>query len=201
MASLVLPLPKHAPPAVELEAPAPAPQAKAVPPQGKRKGWVPRSIADFGGGGAFPEVHVAQYPLDMGRKGNQGTSQVLALTSDGTGKARHDMVATVGQRDGKHIVSARDSLKAKHLTEEELAKPEGNQAAENSERTRLALAEQMADKVAPPSPQPRSPSFSPSPSPIPNTGRQAPPTSGWHRRRRSMRCARLCLRCKRMCLH
>jgi len=148
MASLVLPLPKHAPPAVELEAPAPAPQAKAVPPQGKRKGWVPRSIADFGGGGAFPEVHVAQYPLDMGRKGNQGTSQVLALTSDGTGKARHDMVATVGQRDGKHIVSARDSLKAKHLSEEELAKPEGNQAAENSERTRLALAEQMADKVA-----------------------------------------------------
>jgi len=148
MASLVLPLPKHSAPAAEPEAPAPAPQAKAVPPQGKRKGWVPRTIADFGGGGAFPEIHVAQYPLDMGRKGNRGTSQVLALTSDGTGKARHDMVATVGQRDGKHIVSARDSMKAKYLTDEELAKPTGNEAAENSERTRLALAEQMADKVA-----------------------------------------------------
>ena len=147
MASLVLPLPKHSAPAAEPEAPAPAPQAKAVPPQGKRKGWVPRTIADFGGGGAFPEIHVAQYPLDMGRKGNRGTSQVLALTSDGTGKARHDMVATVGQRDGKHIVSARDSMKAKYLTDEELAKPTGNEAAENSERTRLALAEQMADKV------------------------------------------------------
>jgi len=149
MASLVLPRPKHAPePSGEPEAPAPTPQAiKAVPPQGKRKGWVPRSIADFGGGGAFPEIHVAQYPLDMGRKQNQ-SSQVLALTSDGTGKVRHDMLATVGQREGKHIVSARDSLKAKHLSEEELAKPEPDKAAENTERTRLALMSQMADKVA-----------------------------------------------------
>ena len=174
MASLVLPLPKHSAPAAEPEAPAPAPQAKAVPPQGKRKGWVPRTIADFGGGGAFPEIHVAQYPLDMGRKGNRGTSQVLALTSDGTGKARHDMVATVGQRDGKHIVSARDSMKAKYLTDEELAKPTGNEAAENSERTRLALAEQMADKVAPaphphphPHPHPK-PKPKPHPKPKPN---------------------------------
>ena len=173
MTSLVLPLPKHAPPAVELEAPAPAPQAKAVPPQGKRKGWVPRSIADFGGGGAFPEVHVAQYPLDMGRKAGGSGSQVLALTSDGTGKARHDMVATVGQRDGKHIVSARDSLKAKHLSEEELAKPDGNQAAENSARTMLALSEQMAAKVGPPSPPTparTSPQPAPGPEPEPEPG-------------------------------
>ena len=29
---------------------------------------VPAPEQDFGGGGAYPEIMVAQYPLDMGRK-------------------------------------------------------------------------------------------------------------------------------------
>lgn len=33
-----------------------------------RQGFIPRVREDFGDGGAFPEIHVAQYPLDMGRK-------------------------------------------------------------------------------------------------------------------------------------
>ena len=35
----------------------------AAPPYGQRKAWIPRNEADFGDGGAFPEIHVAQYPL------------------------------------------------------------------------------------------------------------------------------------------
>lgn len=35
----------------------------AAPPYGQRKGWIPRTEADFGDGGAFPEIAVAQYPL------------------------------------------------------------------------------------------------------------------------------------------
>lgn len=35
----------------------------AAPPYGQRKGWVPRTEPDFGDGGAFPEIIVAQYPL------------------------------------------------------------------------------------------------------------------------------------------
>jgi len=35
----------------------------AAPPYGQRKDWIPRTDADFGDGGAFPEIHVAQYPL------------------------------------------------------------------------------------------------------------------------------------------
>ena len=35
----------------------------AAPPYGQRKDWIPRTEADFGDGGAFPEIHVAQYPL------------------------------------------------------------------------------------------------------------------------------------------
>ena len=33
------------------------------PPYGARSGFVPRTINDFGDGGAFPEIHVAQFPL------------------------------------------------------------------------------------------------------------------------------------------
>lgn len=35
----------------------------AAPPYGQRKGWIPRSEADYGDGGAFPEITVVQYPL------------------------------------------------------------------------------------------------------------------------------------------
>lgn len=35
----------------------------AAPPYGQRKGWIPRTEADFGDGGAFPEITVVQYPL------------------------------------------------------------------------------------------------------------------------------------------
>ncbi|EOD18714.1 hypothetical protein EMIHUDRAFT_255795 [Emiliania huxleyi CCMP1516] len=47
-----------------------APQRAArAPAQGKRKGWVPRSQADFCDGGAYPEIHVAQFPLENGAQG------------------------------------------------------------------------------------------------------------------------------------
>merc|ERR1719247_3989243 len=97
------------------------PKRANAPPQGKRKGWIPRSQADFGGGGAFPEIHVAQYPLDMGRKGKK-SGQTLALTTDASGKARHDVLATVGQRDGKKVWSGTDAITAKNLTDDDLAK-------------------------------------------------------------------------------
>jgi len=41
---------------------------KEPPAYGQRKGWVPRGLEDYGDGGAFPEIHVVQYPLNMGKK-------------------------------------------------------------------------------------------------------------------------------------
>lgn len=39
-----------------------------VRPYGSRRGWKPTRQEEFGDGGAYPECHVAQYPLDLGRK-------------------------------------------------------------------------------------------------------------------------------------
>lgn len=40
----------------------------SLPSYGQRKGWQPTSQEHFGDGGAYPECHIAQYPLEMGRK-------------------------------------------------------------------------------------------------------------------------------------
>ena len=40
-----------------------APKKTPPPAYGKRQGFVPRTIEDFGDGGAFPEIHVAQVRL------------------------------------------------------------------------------------------------------------------------------------------
>ena len=41
--------------------------SKGPPPYGQRQGWYPRGPADFADGGAFPEIHVPQYPMEMGK--------------------------------------------------------------------------------------------------------------------------------------
>lgn len=59
------------------------------------------SVQDFGDGGAFPEIHVAQYPLDMGRK--KKTSNALAVQVDAEGKIKYDAIARQGQSKDKVI--------------------------------------------------------------------------------------------------
>lgn len=58
-------------------------------------------VQDFGDGGAFPEIHVAQYPLDMGRK--KKMSNALAVQVDAEGKIKYDAIARQGQSKDKVI--------------------------------------------------------------------------------------------------
>lgn len=94
MQTSALPTPIHAPAVPEEEetfqrpastsTPPPVASPQPVPPYGRRNGWKPMSQEDYGAlfctsfdrflpllqgdGGAYPECHIAQYPLDMGRK-------------------------------------------------------------------------------------------------------------------------------------
>jgi SNW domain-containing protein 1 len=135
---------------------------KEPPPYGKRQGFVPRRLEDFGNGapgahrrggapggraspsrclasrclasrslirgrpapaagGAFPEIHVAQYPLDMGRPDKRaaaggasgagaGGGQTLALTVDGEGDINYDAVLKQGRNANKNIASTHKAL-------------------------------------------------------------------------------------------
>lgn len=113
------------------------------PPYGQRSGWRPRGAEDFGDGGAFPEIPVAQYPMDMGRKG-QTTSNALAVQVDAEGKVKYDAIARRGHNE-KRIVHAsfKDLIPLRQRADAgdiNLDRPSEEEVAASTERTKNALA-------------------------------------------------------------
>ena len=78
---------------------APVSSQPTAPPYGHRKGWTPRKQEHFGDGGAYPEIHIAQYPLGMGLK--KTTSNSLAVALDAAGKIKYDAIARQGHGKNK----------------------------------------------------------------------------------------------------
>jgi len=121
----------------------PAGAARTIPPYGKRAGFVPRRPEDFGDGGAFPEIHVAQYPLGMGRRDDKGGSKILALTVDAHGSVAFDAVVKQGENAGKIVYSKHSDLVPKIATSDSQApdddEEEQKQIEETTERTKAAL--------------------------------------------------------------
>ncbi|XP_044728156.1 puff-specific protein Bx42 [Chrysoperla carnea] len=122
-----------------------------APPYGERKGWIPRHPTDFGDGGAFPEIAVAQYPLGMGQKGKESTSNALAVQLDAEGKVKYDAIARQGHSKDKIIYSKlTDLLPAEVVAEDdpELQKPSAEEIDEIAEQTRQALQKLTSSKIA-----------------------------------------------------
>ncbi|OAA41976.1 SKI-interacting protein, SKIP [Beauveria brongniartii RCEF 3172] len=121
------------------------------PPYGQRSGWRPRSQEDFGDGGAFPEVPVAQYPLDMGRKGST-TSNALAIQVDAEGKVKYDAIARQGHGEGRIIhTSFKDLIPLRQRAdagEIDLSRPDQEAVAATAERTKNALAKLVSGALA-----------------------------------------------------
>jgi SNW domain-containing protein 1 len=122
-----------------------ATRQKGPPPYGQRQRWRPRNPEDFGDGGAFPEVHVAQYPLDMGRKGAPSTSNALAMRVDNeTGKTKYDEIARRGHGDSRIVqASFKDLIPLRQRAdagEIDLARPSQEEVEATRERTAQALA-------------------------------------------------------------
>eukprot|EP00039_Didymoeca_costata_P032936 m.39957 g.39957 ORF g.39957 m.39957 type:complete len:532 (-) comp9613_c0_seq2:75-1670(-) len=122
-----------------------------IPPYGKRKGWVPRTIKDFGTGGAFPEIHVAQYPLDVGRQDKtEHTKAVLPVTLDAEGKVQYDQLLRQGNAKDKIIHSTYDSLVPVQITNDDPRRelPAEEEIQETTEKTKAALLSIVDGKVA-----------------------------------------------------
>ncbi|KAK4895767.1 mRNA splicing protein [Elasticomyces elasticus] len=113
------------------------------PPYGQRSGWRPRNPEDFGDGGAFPEVPVAQYPLDMGKKGAASSSNALAIQVDGEGKVKYDAIARRGHSDTRVIhASFKDLIPLRQRAdagEINLERPSAEEERAAKERTQKAL--------------------------------------------------------------
>jgi len=134
---------------------------KGPPPYGQRQHWRPRapegkqntygrhtgdvltSPLDFGDGGAFPEVLVAQYPLDMGKKGQPSSSNALVRRVDGEGKTKYDEIARRGHGDSrivqasfKDLIPLRQQADAGEL---DLSRPSAEVVQATKEKTEQAL--------------------------------------------------------------
>ncbi|KAI9818364.1 MAG: mRNA splicing protein [Phylliscum demangeonii] len=121
------------------------------PPYRQRAGWRPRAPEDYGDGGAFPEIPVAQYPLDMGRK-TSSSSNALALQVDAEGKVKYDAIARQGHND-KRIVHAsfKDLIPLRQRADVgdiSLERPSEDEVAAQTEKTKQALAKLVAGAVA-----------------------------------------------------
>jgi SNW domain-containing protein 1 len=126
-------------------------QKSGPPPYRNRAGWRPRGQEDFGDGGAFPEIPVAQYPLDMGRK-SQASSTALAVQVNAEGKVKYDAIARRGH-DDKRIVhtSFRDLIPLRQRAdagEINLDRPSEEEIQASKERTQTALAALVSGAVA-----------------------------------------------------
>jgi SNW domain-containing protein 1 len=151
-----------------IETPLPAaPTPSNIPKYGSRKGWKPKTAVDFNGGGAYPECHVAQYPLDMGRKKPAGAGSTLALQVDQDGTVRYDAIAQYGRAHGSKVQSSfkgklrtarrwlelmidlvplanRADMSKKDL---EMERPDEEAVMSTAERTRLALEKITHGKI------------------------------------------------------
>ncbi|GLU09921.1 hypothetical protein SLE2022_267560 [Rubroshorea leprosula] len=111
-------------------------KAKPVPPYLKRAGFVPRKVEDFGDGGAFPEIHIAQYPLDMGRdKSSKAGSKILPVTVDARGNLAYDAIVKQGENAKKIVYSQHKDLIPKVLKDEEGGDEEDEELEKEIEET------------------------------------------------------------------
>ncbi|THD23615.1 SNW domain-containing protein 1 [Fasciola hepatica] len=119
-----------------------------IPPYGHRKNWVPRTPEDFADGGAFPEIHLPQFPLDMGRQKSE--SNALVMKTDQEGKIRYDELVRQGHSKDRVIYSRFTDLLPKTIEEDdpELSKPSQETIQEITEKTRKALESLVEQKVA-----------------------------------------------------
>jgi len=105
---------------------------------------------DFGDGGAFPEIHLAQFPLGMGQESAAGVSgKTIALQFDSEGKLRHDAIARVGHGKDKVVHSRLADMKAKVINEddESLQRADDEEIEKTTEMTRQALEKITSAKV------------------------------------------------------
>lgn len=131
-------------------------KSSGPPPYMKRSGFIPQSQEDFGDGGAFPEIHMVQFPLDMGLTrsytGSDSVASLLPLQKDDSGKLRYDLVLHQGEKknDRKIVHSNLDAMKQKDLVDgdESFLRPDEESINETTTKTREALEKLMNGKIA-----------------------------------------------------
>jgi SNW domain-containing protein 1 len=117
--------------------------------------FVPRSIQDFGDGGAFPEIHVAQYPRHMGnphlkQQSNESTTNkptnsavaqraIVNVQVDQDGAISYDAIVKRGTNQDQIVYSRHSDLKGGPPKPEDIALPTPEEEQAEATRTQNAL--------------------------------------------------------------
>jgi len=119
---------------------------KNIPVYPNRKGFIPIDTGDFADGGAYPELHVVQYPLNMGKPGVKSTA-VIPVHVDDKGVIQADAIVRQGSNRDKLVQTSMNDIKEKAKDMDKMALPEENEEIETAERTRLALESLIDSKI------------------------------------------------------
>lgn len=134
------------------------------------KPFVPRSVRDFDDGGAFPEIHVAQYPLRLGdpranrrrpvRMDGNGngrapvagsivqSSAVVVADVDENGRTNYDAVVRQGTNRDKIVYTKHRDVKGGDVDPESLRPPTVEEEADTAARTQRALDALLSERTA-----------------------------------------------------
>jgi len=115
-----------------------------VPTYGNRQGWKPRTANDYDDGGAFPEIHLPQFPLGMGEK--KTSSSIIPLNIDSEGKINFG--AVLGIHDKKVVYSSARDLIEREPDEDDLVRPGEEEEMETTALTQEALSKNIQTKIA-----------------------------------------------------
>lgn len=121
-------------------------QKGTVPPYLYRQNFIPCKVEDFGDGGAFPEIHVVQYPLNMGRPGAKST-EVIAVDVDDKGQVRFDAIVKQGANKDKIVRTSLDDMKESDGVKDFLSLPEEEEEQKTADKTRQALEALLEGKI------------------------------------------------------
>lgn len=117
-----------------------------LPSYPNRKGFIPVDLDDFGDGGAYPELHVVQYPLNMGKPGMK-SSAVVSIDVDEKGQVRYDAIVKQGTNRSKLVQTSINDLKEKAATDNGLVLPTEEEELAVAEKTKLALEQLLHGKI------------------------------------------------------
>ncbi|KDO25963.1 hypothetical protein SPRG_08616 [Saprolegnia parasitica CBS 223.65] len=136
------PAPTAAPAASTVVAKAPR---RSVPAYPHRAKFVPRAAEDYGDGGAYPEIHVSQFPMGVGSKDKISDTNVLALQVNESGRAQYDAIV---KKKNQIVYSSFADVVEKVPEAEALEKPSVEEEMEAAAKTKAALDALVSGKVA-----------------------------------------------------
>ena len=119
-------------------------------PKGERpKLFVPRQLSDFMDGGAFPEIHVAQYPRHMGNPHRAHQKSSVAMVQvDTTGAVSYDAIVQGGTNSDKLVYSKLEDMRGGPARPDEIVLPTEEEEAQEAARTQAALSALLVSKAA-----------------------------------------------------